>query len=136
LTYAWADNGTPIGTEALTSAVLPAGSHEIDVEVSDGTDSDVAAATIEVITPAQAAALIAGVVVDSSLSPNRKQPLLASLAAVEASFARGNFTAALNQLRAFELEVSQIAGRADRVLVQDLVTASRTLTNAVGSRRK
>ena len=99
-----------LATGAVSTNLLPIGSHTITLVVSDGHDTGTAQVSFEIITPATAVGQLVQLVVDAELGNRNKQPLLASLLAAMAAFDRGDFTTALNQLSAFQNKVrAQIA---------------------------
>ncbi|WP_162897490.1 hypothetical protein, partial [Raoultella ornithinolytica] len=95
---------------AIVTDCLGLGCHTILLEVSDGHATCQLQTNICVISACQAVEQIIANIDASSLPRNRKQPLSASLKAACASFDKGHFVPALNQLEAFQNKVSaQIA---------------------------
>jgi hypothetical protein len=72
---------------------------------------------------AQLAASVAG----SSLAPDRRQPLLATLNPAKASFDSGHLDTGSNQLRAFQNKVRAQVGRSDQLLADDLTQAAQKI---------
>jgi hypothetical protein len=75
----------------------------------------------------------------SGLAPHRRRPLLASLEAARASFARGNSEAGTNQLRAFQNKVRALPGLGDESsasrlihLAQAIIEKAAVLLNQTG----
>ena len=64
---------------------------------------------------------------NSDLPANRKRPLLASLEAAQASFARGDIGAFANQLRAFENKVQAQVESANAALANRLISLAQEI---------
>jgi len=131
LEYFWSSSPgselpTLLATGIVAEAVLPLGSHPIDLVVSDGLVASTNSITISVLTTGQA---VEGLIrlVDSSV--RKSKPLMAVLGAALASIDRGNPVAAANQLRAFEHKVrAQVANPA---LAGQLLEAAQQVIDAL-----
>jgi hypothetical protein len=108
LDYVWREGSNVLATGALVTVTLPAGTHVIELEVSDGSVTDTDSITVQVITPAQAVDNIVAAIHESDIS--HQQSLIATLSAAIASIDRCNAISAINQLRAFQNKVlAQVA---------------------------
>jgi hypothetical protein len=111
---AWYEAGSPLASGVVAVTVLPVGAHTILLVVTDGLLTDTNAINVEVITTAQAVdQLVASVNSDVS----RSAPLRTTLAAAIASIDRSNPTAAINQLQAFQNQVSAQVAPLDAALI-------------------
>jgi hypothetical protein len=70
---------------------------------------------------------------DSNLSPQQKRPLLASLESANASLARGNRSAAINQLEAFQVKVAGQILSDDPDLAADLIAAAQVIIDLLSA---
>lgn len=112
LTYWWFEVGTLnlLGSGVVISNVLPVGEHMIELVVSDGAATGTNQIVVTIISAADAVARLIVLVESLDLDPRHRRPLLATLSASQAAFARGSFGAALNMLKAFQNKVrAQIA---------------------------
>jgi poly(3-hydroxybutyrate) depolymerase len=131
--YFWYEGTNLFSTNVVATNLLSLGTHEVLLKLDDtcplGTNT--ATVTVEVITPAEAVVIVLGLLDDSNLPRNRRQPLVASLGAAAASFERGNLTAGANQLEAFQHKVrAQVMPLAPQ-LAKDLVSAAQTILDAL-----
>jgi len=131
--YFWYEGTNLFSTNVVATNLLSLGTHEVLLKLDDsyplGTNS--ATASVEVITPAEAVVIVIGLLNDSNLPRNRRQPLLASLGAAAASFERGNFTSGANQLGAFQHKVrAQVMPHAPE-LAKELISAAQTILDAL-----
>jgi hypothetical protein len=135
--YAWFEGTNFFSTNAVVMHTLSVGTHEIALLLDDtfplGTNS--ASVTLEVISPAEAVAIVMGMLEDLSLGKNR-QPLLASLNASVASFDRASFTTGVNQLQAFENKVLAQIAPLDEKAAEELVAAAQTIIDALAPQQK
>src|SRR5437867_10347643 len=102
LQYTWSEAGNLLASDVIAMTVLPVGTHSILLVVGDGLLTDTNAATIEVITTAQA---VEQLVAAANAGVSRSAPLQAMLAAAIASIDRSNPLSAINQLLAFQNQV-------------------------------
>jgi hypothetical protein len=136
--YFWYEGTNLFSTNVVATEQLSLGTHEVVLKLDDtyplGTNT--ARVTVEVITPAEAVVIIIGLLDDSNLPRNRRQPLMASLGAAAASFERGNFTAGANQLEAFQHKVrAQVVPSAPQ-LGEELTSAAQTILDALAGKAK
>ncbi|HEY6169414.1 MAG TPA: Calx-beta domain-containing protein [Verrucomicrobiae bacterium] len=130
LVWRLAGNSNALATGVVAMATLPVGTNQLLLVVSDGQATSTDAFTLEVITAAEAVRRLQ-VQVTSSVIPRNVQPLLASLDAARASFARGNFTSGANQLEAFQNKVrAQVAPDAP-TLAEYLIELAQEIIEAV-----
>lgn len=105
LGYSWSTNGTVIAAGAVSTNCFGLGCHTVTLLVNDGTDACAANIDICVITPGEAVEYCIALVESAAIERKNKRPLIASLKAAVASFDRGNFESAVNQLGAFKNKV-------------------------------
>jgi hypothetical protein len=120
-------------TNLLAIATLPVGIHTLTLALDDtfpyGTST--ASAQVEVISPERAIEVLGEAVENSGLGPNAQKALLTSLAQALASAEKQNFTAAANQLGAFENKVQAQLGRSEPALADTLCQAAQALAQAL-----
>src|SRR5207249_3821800 len=89
--FSWYEGTHLFSTNAVTTAVLGLGTHEITLKVDDtfplGTNT--ASVTVDVISASEAAGIVIGMVQDSELTHRNQQPLMATLLAAVHAFDRG-----------------------------------------------
>ena len=136
LQFFWYVDGqiTPLATGEIAATLLPVGPHTVTLVVSDGQDTGRAQVRFEVITPATAISWLAQRLNEAHLESKNKQPLLATLSAATASFDRGNFTAALNQLTAFQNKVRAQIAPSNPALADLLTDISQKISNGMTGR--
>ena len=105
LQFFWSEGTNNFATGMLATNQFAPGRHTITLIVSDGQATGTNSVVLEVLSPAQAVATLMTLVESSDLSRRNEKPLLASLESAAASFDRGNGTAGLNQLQAFQNKV-------------------------------
>src|SRR5439155_638419 len=88
--------------------------------------------TVEVISGAEAVAIVIDLVNNSTLGDNTKHSLLVSLLAASASFDRGDIIPGINQLQAFENKVRAQVAPSDPTLAAQLIDAAQTIIDALG----
>jgi hypothetical protein len=129
LRYTWFNTGS---TNVLTNGVvavviLPVGTNSITLTVSDDLATDSQTRNVEVITLAQAISRL----IDAAGDASGKQSLLATLRAALAAIDRSNPTAAINQLRAFQNQVSAQLGPIDSVTAQALIDQAQSIIESI-----
>jgi hypothetical protein len=105
LDYAWFLDGARAGVGPLATNELSMGCHTLTLRVSDGLLTSSTDLQICTISAGQRLQNSIDLVAGSAIGRLNKRPLLADLEAAVASFDRGNFTAGVNQLEAFENKV-------------------------------
>jgi hypothetical protein len=136
LQFFWTEAGevTPFATGVRTTNEFAAGFHALLLTVDDGVDSAMGELSFDVLTPGEAVEEVV-LMVNGSILPRRtKRPLLATLKACVATFDRGNMTAALNQLQAFQNKVRAQVGRSEPGLADELIGACEVIAAAVERR--
>jgi uncharacterized delta-60 repeat protein len=128
LQYAWYEAGNPLASGVVAVTVLPVGAYSIQLVVNDGLLTDTNAIDVEVITTAQA---VEQLVAAASLGVSRSAPLRATLAAGIASIDRSNPTAAINQLQAFQNQVSAQVAPLDAALADTFIQAAQQAIDAL-----
>jgi hypothetical protein len=116
-----------LATGAVATHLFAIGAHSVQLVVSDGYDTAMAQAGFEVITHAVAVGQLMLWVDEANLARRNKQPLLATLSAAYSSFERGNLTAGLNQLSAFQNKVRAQVTRADPGLADAFLAAAQQI---------
>jgi hypothetical protein len=136
LQFSWyADCQTnPLATDALATIPFAVGPHTVQLVVSDGHQTATAQASFEVITPATAVGQLMLLVNEAHLGSRNKQPLLATLSAAVSSFDRGNLTAPLNQLSAFQNKVRAQVVPWNPALASEFTVASQKISDVVSGR--
>jgi hypothetical protein len=129
LQYTWF---TSSSTNALTNGVvavviLPVGTNSITLTVNDSLATDCQTITVEVITPAQAISRL----IDAAAEATTKQSLLATLRAALAAVNRSNPTAAINQLQAFQHQVSAQLGSIDPLTARALIDEAQGIIDTM-----
>jgi hypothetical protein len=130
LQYVWYQTGStdPLATGVIAVVVLPVGTNSIMLAVSDGLAPRQQTITVQVITFAQAVEqLQAAVITDVS----KAQPLMAKLNAALGSIDRSNPIAAINQLQAFQNQVSAQISPLDPALAQSLIDEAQSIINTL-----
>lgn len=130
LQYAWyeADAGSPLASGVVAITVLPVGTHPIRLVVTDCIDSATNIITVEVMTAAQA---VERLVELASADAPHPQPLLATLAAAIASIDRSNPTSAINQLQAFQNQVTAQVAPLDAELAATFIQAAQEVIDVL-----
>lgn len=135
LTYTWYADGdmtTPIATGMQAEVTLAVGAHTVTLVVSDGIADDSDTLTVTVLTAGQAVRELAAMKDALSLPAGAETALDASLDAAAAAFDRGNMTAGVNALRAFQRQVRAQTGKMLDAATADLLTsAAQSIIDAV-----
>jgi hypothetical protein len=127
LEFLWTDGLTPIASNVVSLVTLPVGPHSISLVVSDGYLSSTNSFLMEVVTGAQGIQRLMEMVNAGVAVP---KPLLASLDAARDSFNRGNFTAGMNQLQAFQNKVRAQLLSKNPALANELLAIAQGLVDA------
>ena len=131
LQFQWFEGQTLLASDPQATVILPLGPHAITLLASDGKATGSAEVNLEVIAPADAIQLIIALIEDSSLPPNRKTPLFASLQAASASFDRGHNGPGANQLQAFQHKLAAQIEKINPDLAQELNDLAQEIIDAV-----
>jgi len=119
LQYSWfkVGVGDALATEAVAPVTLPVGSHAVRLAVNDGLAIREQTFTLDLVTIQQAIERLSASV---KMNVSRSQPLMAVLSAALAAVDRGNSTAAINQLQAFQNQIQAQVTPLDLALAQSL----------------
>jgi len=130
--YYWSEGTNLFSTNVVAERVLGLGAHEISLWLDDtfplGTNSVLV--VVEVISPDDAVGAVIDLLENSNLGRKNLQPLEASLNAAEASFERGNTTAAINQLSAFQNKVRAQIAPFNPQVANELIQAVQVIIDA------
>jgi hypothetical protein len=130
LQYFWFEDEVPIGFGALSTNRLPVGCHTITLAVSDGASICWTNLEVCVMTAGGVTEECVFLVGSMEITRKNKRPLIASLKAACASFDRGNFISAMNQLEAFQNKVRAQLGRDDPATAQTLIECVQLILEA------
>lgn len=134
LQFLWLRDGevVPFAGGVTVTNFFPVGSHTVVLLADDGLVVGTATITVEVITAADAIGELISYVNSSNLPAQRIRPLLASLEAAAASYARGNMNSAANQLGAFQHKLRAQIASSHPALAAALDSAAQSIVNAMG----
>jgi len=130
LTFAWFVDGgqVPVATEAVASAVLELGVHQVVLVVNDGSATGSVPIEIHVVTSGEAIDAMITLINQAAIPRQVQRPLIATLKAAIASFDRGSNESGVNQLHAFQNKVlAQLAGVAPELAAQLLADAQKII---------
>lgn len=130
LSFWWfrSDDTNAFATGVVAVVMLPAGTNWLTLAVSDGLDAATLDFNVEVITPAQAIETLIEFVNEQVRKP---RPLIASLEAAWGSVQRGQVTAAINQLEAFQNKVRAQIAPEDPALAAQCLQAAQDILEAL-----
>src|SRR5215469_14735868 len=128
LQYEWFEGTQSIGSGEITTAVLPVGTNEITLAVSDGMFTNEQTIAVDVITVSNAIEQLS-LLVETNVS--KAQSLAALLANAINSVDRSNPMAAINQLQAFQNQVNAQIAPLDPALAQILITDAQNIINVL-----
>jgi hypothetical protein len=131
LQYFWLTNGTPLAVGGTVTNCFKLGCHTVTFVATDPAGAScMTNLHFCVIAPSEAVEQCIDLVDRSEVERKNKRPLIASLKAAAASFERGDFEAALNQLHAFQNKVrAQIA--ANPAAAQAFIDCAQKIMEAV-----
>jgi hypothetical protein len=126
LHYRWLPEGstTPVATSVVALVVFPIGTNAVTLEVNDGEAVARHGVKVQVITSVQA---VEQVVTALESEVSRSGPLIGSLSAAIASIDRSNPTAAINQLRAFQNQISAQVAPLDPFVAASLIQKAQEI---------
>jgi len=135
LTYSWREYTTNLGSGAVLHEKLSVGTHVITLTVSDGSLIGTTTVTINVVTTVDAIGKLAKTMQASNLPIALKNELSASLKAAANMSLKGNMSACVNELRAFQKKVlAQSGKKIDRATAAALIRTAQTIINTISSR--
>lgn len=131
LQYFWFRTGEPnaLATGVVAVVSLPVGSHSLTLVVDDGLAAGTQTFTVQLLTPAQAIERLIALV---NARVYRPRPLVATLEAARAAIERGNRTAAVNDLGAFQNKVRAQVAPHDAALAAQLIQAAQEIIDVLG----
>ncbi|MBI3851780.1 MAG: cadherin-like domain-containing protein [Verrucomicrobia bacterium] len=134
LQFFWFEDGatTSFATSVVASNILSVGSHTIMLVVSDGMDAGTNRIVVNVIAASEAVQKLIDLVNGSRLPHQDTHPLIVTLNAASNSFDRGNGTAGINQLEAFQNKVRAQISPDDPALADLLIQAAQNIIDAFG----
>ena len=121
---------SPIGAASMATSCFPTGMVQVWLVVSDGQCEADISVTVDVITPADAVEGLIAKVDAADIGSRNKRPLIATLKAAMASFERGSFLSALNQLEAFIHKAGAQIGRTYPGLAADWTCTAQGIIQA------
>lgn len=133
LEYFWSEGTNVFAFGKIVTNTFAVGTHSLLLTAADNSDSGFTNLILEVITPAQAVAELIVFVDSSDLSDSQKSPLLASLNAAVASFARCNSISGTHQLEAFQHKVNAQIVPLDASLAENLLHISNEIIGSLQS---
>jgi hypothetical protein len=133
LQYEWVANGVSVGSGVTLSTVLPVGSNQVTLAVSDGIATNQQTITVQVITVAQAIQELSDLVTTDF---SKAQSMAALLANAIKSVDKSNPTAAINQLKAFQNQVNAQIAPLDPALAQLLVQDAQDIIDVLSGTTK
>jgi len=127
LEFEWLEGTNVLATTATSTNELPVGTHVITLNVSDGAATGTAAVTLEVVSPAQAVAVLIELVNSSDLGQRNPMALLATLRAAAAAFESCEPTPGTKQLQAFQNKVRAQIAPFDPALAAQLIQGAQEI---------
>ena len=128
LTYEWFAGAELIGTGVVATAVLPLGTNEITLAVSDGIFTNQQTIPVQVITVAQGIQQLSLLVISNA---TQAQSMAALLANAIKSVDKSNPTAAINQLQAFQNQINAQVEPLDPAIAQILITDAQNIIDVL-----
>jgi hypothetical protein len=122
---------SPSLTGAVVNNCFDLGCHSIVLSVNDGHVTSRCQTELCVIGASEALDQCISLVDNADLGRKNKRPLIASLKAAAASFDRGDFIPAMNQLEAFKNKVSAQIGGSDPAQAAALIDCVQKTLDAV-----
>lgn len=135
LQFFWWEGTNLFATGMIVTNAFPPATHEVTLVVNDGQAAGTNNSVFEVLTPAQSVGLVMSLLENANPPVKNLRPLLASLSAAERAFARGNATAALNELHAFLNKVEAQIAPTNPELATKLTLAVQSIQAASGPQR-
>jgi hypothetical protein len=133
LQYAWSEgtNSPPFANGVVVTNRFGPGAYTITLSVSDQTNTASANVQLDVITPAEAVAVLESWVRAFGLPNGQTQALVASLTAAQASLTRCNRIQAINQLHAFQTKAIIMIEPRDSLLAGTLVRSANEILHTL-----
>lgn len=133
LTYIWAVGEPPeaFATGVRVSPEVATGSYVFQLQVSNGELTGTDRASVDVLTPCDAIALLILQVAESSHPTRIKRPLIRALEMSCDRFERGQVDKGIELLEAFQHKVVVQLGQVDRAFAERLINAAQALIDAI-----
>jgi hypothetical protein len=128
------DERTSFGAGVRVTNQFEVGSYQIILRVFDGLTTATTPLILEVTSPGEAVEMLTLQVNDAAFARKNKRPLIASLKSAAASFDRGNLTAGVNQLAAFQNKARAQLGPSDEA--ESLIKAAQDIIEALDGGRR
>jgi len=132
LTYHWFVGDQGLGSGVRINTVLPPGSYDFHLLVSDGALSGTNSAHLAVLTPCDAIGLLIIRIAESSLHRSDTRPLIRALESSCEDFERGDIVEGVAGLESFQHKVQVRLGRTDPAFAALLIEAAQTVIDAIG----
>jgi len=131
VTIHWTIDGTNNVAGTVVTNCLELGCHTVVVNVSDGHSVTTCETNVCVITACEAVEQCIALVDGASIDRKNKRPFIATLKAACASFDRGDFIPAMNQLEAFQNKVAAQVARANPSEAAAFITCAQQILDAI-----
>ena len=131
LSFLWFDGTNVLANSSITTNTLDVGTHEIELQVTDGVSVSAATTELEIVSADSSLAALIAFVKASHLNPRNEQSLLASLYAAQSSLEKGNVATALSQLKDFQSKVRSQISPVFPVLAQKYLRDSQAIMDAL-----
>jgi hypothetical protein len=128
LSFTWMEDTNILAFSPVMTNSLISGIHTLTLSVNDGTYSNSAISTFQVITPCEAIASIETVLETALLPLKRKKSAALSLQVVKLALSKNRNHRARKYLQRFQHEVSSHIAPVDSGLAEVLIKAAKTLT--------
>lgn len=137
LQFAWLEGNELLASTAVTTKILPVGTHHISLAVDDGFGTGLGTVDVKVITPGEAVESLAARLNQdfpagpffSADPPTQRLEGLLKLAAD--AFNQGNFVVGKNHLRAFARQIRPRFGAGNNAEVVRLSIAAEEITDGI-----
>jgi len=130
LEYFWSEVTNTFASGVKVTNEFAPGTHTVTLTVSDGEATGTAITEFDVLTPAEVVGLLIAAIEDSDLGRRNVTPLIASLRNAAKSFEKGNATAGINQLQAFQHKVRAQVAPAHPALAEEWISEGQQIIDA------
>jgi hypothetical protein len=129
LTYVWKEGTNVFAQGVMVTNQFEPGTHELALEVSDGTDSTKETLTVEVAAASDAIAAIIVFISEAGLDARDSKALLHPLELAEKEMERCNADAAISMVTQFQKKV-EVSARINPKLAEQLRAAAQAILDA------